>query len=546
MSQCESHFRGNYVSLEQRRLFLADVVWSEGVIRSITECGDESSVHGYLIPGFIDAHVHIESAMLPPSEFGRLALCHGTIGCVADPHEIANVLGMEGVEFMLDNARQSPFKAFFGAPSCVPATPFETSGGAISCAEIGRLLAEPEVCCLSEMMNFPGVLSDAPEVLAKLDAARGKGFPVDGHAPGVRGEAAIAYAAAGITTDHECVDLDEAREKIAAGMSILIREGSAAKNFAALHPLITEATARVMLCSDDKHPDDLIAGHINQLAARAVAAGHSIFDLLQVASINPIDHYRLPLGKLRVGDPMDAVEVSDLIDFQVLRTWLDGVVVNEQGRSCLPPLKVPTPNIFDAGKVVPEAMMIAATGGRVRVITVEDGSLLTGEALLEPLVEKGCVVADTERDILPICVINRYQPTKPALGFVQGFGLKRGAIASSVAHDSHNVIAIGADIEALCKVINRVIESRGGVAVMAGEGVDILPLPIAGIMSDQEGTRVGEEYARLDHLAKSLGSALTAPFMTLSFMALLVIPELKLSDKGLFDGRTFQFTDLMV
>lgn len=534
------------VSLAQRRVFLADVVWSGGVIRSITECGSESSAHGYLIPGFIDAHVHIESAMLPPSEFGRLALRHGTIACVADPHEIANVLGIEGVRFMLDNARQSPFKAFFGAPSCVPATPFETAFGEIGCQEIEALLAEPEVCCLSEMMNFPGVLNGDLAVLAKLDIAKKRGFPVDGHAPGVRGGAVIAYAAAGITSDHESIDLEEAREKIAAGMSILIREGSAAKNFAALHPLISESTSKVMLCSDDKHPDDLLAGHINQLVTRAVAAGHGVFDVLQVACINPIDHYRLPLGKLRVGDPMDAVEVSDLMGFQVQRTWIDGAVVAEEGHCCLPPLKLSTPNIFDARRVVPKDMSMAAIGERMRVITVEDGSLLTGEALLDACVQDGYLVADIGRDILPICVVNRYQPSEPSLAFVQGFGLKRGAIASSVAHDSHNIIAVGADIDALCSVINGVINSRGGVAVMSEDAVEILPLSIAGIMSDQNGERVGEAYARLDRLAKSLGSTLTAPFMTLSFMALLVIPELKLSDKGLFDGRTFQFTDVVV
>jgi len=536
----------NYVAIDERRIFRAEVAWEVGRIVSVRECGDQQAGLGYLIPGFIDAHVHIESAMLPPSEFGRLALRHGTLAVVSDPHEIANVLGVEGVRFMLENARKTPFKAFFGAPSCVPATPFETANGAIGCAEIETLLQEPEVCCLSEMMNFPGVLARDPVEMAKIDLAAGMGYPVDGHAPGLKGEDAAAYVRAGISTDHECFSLEEARDKMAAGMSVLIREGSAARNLNALHPLISETPERVMFCSDDKHPDDLLQGHINEMAARAVKAGHSVFDVLRCACINPIDHYRLPLGRLQPGDPMDALEVEDLKHFRPIRVWLDGECVADAGRVRLPRVPVEPVNAFDARRIEERDLRVATNGEQIRVIGVRDGALVTQEQRFRPNGENGIIQADTGRDILPVCVVNRYRPVKPALGFIHGFGLKRGAIASSVAHDSHNIIAVGSDHQSICRVVNAIIDHRGGVAITDQESLDILPLPIAGIMSDADGEWVGKEYGRLDRRARALGSALTAPFMTLSFMALLVIPELKLSDRGLFDGRRFEFTDLVV
>ncbi|MCB1760858.1 MAG: adenine deaminase [Gammaproteobacteria bacterium] len=535
----------NYVAIGQRRIFRAEVRWQGGLITDVSEIGEERAGLGYLIPGFIDAHVHIESAMLTPAEFGRIALRHGTVGVVSDPHEIANVLGVDGVRFMLENARRSPFHAFFGAPSCVPATPFETANGVLGCAEIEALLAEPEVCCLSEMMNFPGVLARDPEVMAKIALAQRIGLPVDGHAPGMKGAQAAAYIGAGISTDHECFSLREARDKIAHGMWVLIREGSAARNLETLMPLISESPERVMLCSDDKHPDDLLGGHINSMAARAVAAGHSQFDVLRCACLNPLDHYRLPLGRLRTGDPMDAIEVADLQDFRPTRVWLQGRLVAEEGEVLLPRVRVEPVNAFDARPVTVADLRLESDGEAVRVIAVEDGSLVTREKRLRPRVEEGVVLPDLARDILPICVLNRYRPSRPALALIQGFGLKRGAIASSVAHDSHNIVAVGADPESLCAVINRVIEHRGGIALDDGAGgAEILPLPIAGIMSDDDGERVGEAYARLDRAARELGSSLSAPYMTLSFMALLVIPELKLSDQGLFDGRTFSFVDL--
>jgi len=535
----------NYVELDQRRIFRAEVYWQDGVITEIKEAGGEQVGLGYLIPGFIDAHVHIESAMLMPAEFGRIALRHGTVAVVSDPHEIANVLGIDGVNYMLDNARKTPFNAFFGAPSCVPATSFETANGALGCGEIEALFQEPEVCCLSEMMNFPGVLARDPEVMSKIALAERLGYPVDGHAPGLVGEQAAAYVSAGISTDHECFSLGEARDKIHAGMWVLIREGSAAKNFESLHSLISEFPGQVMFCSDDKHPDDLLQGHINEMAARAVAKGHSLFDVLHCACINPIEHYRLPIGRLRVGDPMDAVEVADLCNFMSERVWLNGELVARQGEVLLPGIPVTPINVFEARNITAADLAVASAGEPIRVICVEDGSLVTTEKILKPKTDKGRVVSDLERDILPICVLNRYQYSKPAVAFIQGFGLKGGAIASSVAHDSHNIVAVGADFESICRVVNTVIQYKGGIAFSSGGEQEILPLPVAGIMSDDEGDLVGRAYARLDQGARKLGSNLSAPYMTLSFMALLVIPELKLSDRGLFDGRRFKFVDLI-
>ena len=535
---------GNIVQVEERLVFHGKLRWEDGIIRSIETLGPERCDEPYLIPGFIDAHVHVESSMLPPAEFARQAVRHGTIGAVCDPHEIANVLGIEGVRFMLENARRTPFKFAFGIPSCVPATPFETAGATLDLAEIETLFKEPEVTHLAEMMNFPGVLSGDEAVLAKIAIARRLGRPVDGHAPGLRGEAASRYAASGISTDHECTSLEEAEDKLAAGMHILIREGSAARNFDTLQPLIASHPRQVMLCSDDKHPDDLIDGHIDRLAARAVAAGHDPLAVLQVACANPVHHYGLPVGLLRPGEAMDAVEVRDLRDFRPLRTWVGGQQVAQDGETLLAPMPTVPVNRFAASAITSEALALPYAGGRIRVIEARDGELLTREILETPKVENGQLLADPAHDLLLLVVLNRYAEAPPAVAFVRGFGLKAGAIASSVAHDSHNLVAVGADAASICTAINALIAHRGGVAVAHASGVECLPLPIAGLMSDDTGEVVAERYAALDRAAKALGSSLRTPFMSLSFMALLVIPELKLSDKGLFDGRSFRFTEL--
>lgn len=536
----------NLVQVQARHIARAELHWREGTITAINEIGPADPSLPYLIPGFIDAHVHIESSMLTPSEFARLAVRHGTVACVSDPHEIANVLGVAGVEFMLKNALHTPFKFFFGAPSCVPATPFETAGASLDADQIRTLFEGGQIRYLSEMMNYPGVLNDDPEVLAKLALARRFGLPIDGHAPGLSGEAAARYAAAGITTDHECSTVQEAEAKLACGMQILIREGSAARNFEALHPLISRYPDKVMLCSDDKHPDDLQTGHINQLAARALAYGHDLFDVLQCACLNPIGHYNLPVGQLRIGDSMDAVLVGDLHNLRPIKTWITGQLVAEHGQTLLASTKPESINRLDARKLMPNDFTIAAQGDTLRVIQAMDGELLTRQLQLVPKIRDGCILPDLDRDMLWLVVVNRYKPAKPAVAFINGFGLYQGALASSVAHDSHNIIAVGCDADSICLAVNGIIDSQGGIACVCDAQIHSLPLPIAGLMSDADGDSVAKRYAELDRLAKLMGSPLRAPFMTLSFMALLVIPELKLSDLGLFDGQRFEFTSVTV
>ena len=533
--------RANLVDITARRVFAAEIGWSAGVIGRIDELGAANPAWPCLMPGFIDAHVHIESSLLPPAEFARLAVRHGTVASVSDPHEIANVLGIDGVRWMLANAAQTPFHVLFGAPSCVPATAFETAGARLGVADVETLLATPGIGYLSEVMNFPGVLAGDPGLLAMIAAARRRGLPVDGHAPGLSGEAAAAYAAAGIGTDHECATLAEAEDKLRAGMAILIREGSAARNFETLHPLISRYPGRIMLCTDDCHPDDLARGHIDRLVARAIAHGHDRFAVLEAACLTPQRHYGLALGQLRVGDPFNAALVDNLRDFTVRATWLAGELAAENGQSCLPPVPCQPINRFAARAVRPEELCVAPSDADFsRVIAAEDGQLLTRELRL-PL--HGPSVAD---DVLLIAVVNRYTPTAPAVALVRGFGLQAGALASSVAHDSHNVIGVGCDAASLATALNAVIAAQGGLALVDGDGqVDCLPLPIAGLMSDLAGDTVASRYAALsDGVRHRLGSPLRAPYMTLSFMALLVIPELKLSDRGLFDGRAFTLTEV--
>lgn len=540
--------------LHSRRIYPAEVTIKAGHIHSIREVSHAPAEAGFLLPGFVDAHVHIESSMLPPVEFARLAVVHGTVATVSDPHEIANVLGSAGVQFMLDDAARSPFKFCFGAPSCVPATAFETAGATMLSDEVEVLLKNPAIGYLSEMMNFPGVLHDDPEVLAKIAAAHRLGKPVDGHAPGLRGDEARRYFAAGISTDHECFAYEEGREKAELGVKILIREGSAARNFDALWPLLKEFPQQIMFCSDDKHPDDLVRGHINELVARAVALGCDLFDVLRVACLHPVEHYGLPVGLLREGDPADFVRVTDLISFRVLETWLNGQKVAENGQSLLPRLASAAPNQFLAEPKMVEAFQLRGLppnfklpGSSVRIIEALDGQIVTGAAIETVPVENGFLLPHPARDILKISVVNRYTPeAKPVVAFVRGFGLKCGALASSVAHDSHNIVAVGCDDAALAAAVNAVIESKGGIAATNGAGdTRTLPLPIAGLMSQQDGYALAHDYATLDAWTKSaLGCTLRAPFMVLSFLALPVIPKLKITDLGLFDVEQFGFVEV--
>ncbi|QKG51553.1 adenine deaminase [Hymenobacter sp. BRD67] len=503
----------------------------------------------YALPGFVDAHVHVESSLLVPSEFARLALTHGTVATVSDPHEIGNVLGVAGVQYMLDNAAAGPFKFCFGAPSCVPATPFETAGATITAADIEQLFQNPAIGYLAEMMNWPGVLQRDPGVLEKIALAHRYGRPVDGHAPGLQGADAECYASAGISTDHECFTAAEAQDKLAAGMKILIREGSAARNFDALIELLPQHYENIMFCSDDKHPDTLLLGHINQLVQRAVALGYSVFDVLQAACLNPVAHYGLPVGQLRIGDHADFILVDNLTDFTVQKTFLNGELVAENGQCLLPATPVAVVNNFHAAPITPAALTLPAPWASQEqatypVIECFDGQLITARRNLELPVVDGQLQPDPAQDVLKLVVLNRYTPgAAPAVAFIKGFGLKQGALASSVGHDSHNITAVGYDDASLARAINLVVAAQGGLAAVDAAGTEhVVRLPVAGLMSDRPGPEVAASYSALDSFAKTqLGSGLQAPFMTLSFMALLVIPSLKLSDKGLFDGERFEF-----
>lgn len=533
---------GQIVDLWKREIYPGTVYVKEGHIDQIVRTAD-APPH-YILPGFVDAHIHIESSMLVPSEFARIALTHGTIATVSDPHEIANVMGLEGVYFMMENGETVPLKFFFGAPSCVPATAFETAGAILDAEAVEELLQHPDILYLAEMMNFPGVLHEDAEVMAKIALAHKYGKPVDGHAPGLRGEAAKQYISAGISTDHECVSLAEAEEKLLLGMKILIREGSAAKNFAALIPLLAKYPEQIMFCSDDKHPDELLLSHINGLVSRAIREGYECFDVLRAASLNPVEHYGLDVGLLRTGDKADFIVVTDLEAFEVQETYVNGEKVAANGTALFHPQPATPLNQFQARPLSAETLKVARTGTHIRVIEAINGSLLT-QSYMHPLPEQGeWVEADLDADILKLVVVNRYQAQKPALAFINNMGLQDGAIASCVGHDSHNIIAVGTSDAALSRAINLIIEHQGGISAVSSETEKVLPLPVAGIMSTLPAEAVGTAYSELDQMAKAMGSTLDAPFMTLSFMALLVIPALKLSDQGLFDGERFQFVSL--
>jgi adenine deaminase len=536
--------RGQLIDIQHKRIFPAEMQWENKKIISIRELSSAGEApRQYLCPGFIDAHVHIESSMLIPAEFARLAVVHGTVATVSDPHEIANVCGMEGVDFMIRNGGESPFHFYFGAPSCVPATVFETSGAALDATRVDELLRRPDIKYLSEMMNFPGVLQEDAEVMKKIAAARKYNKPVDGHAPGLRGENAKKYIAAGISTDHECFTAEEALEKLQFGMKIIIREGSAARNFEALAPLLGEHWENMMFCSDDKHPDSLVNGHINQLCARAVAKKIDLFKVLQAACINPVQHYKLEVGQLQPGDAADFIVLRDLEKFEVLQTFLNGEQVSENGKTKIKPAPFSDPvNHFHCDPLSPGNFHYPAdsTTYSYPVMEAYDGQLITGKSAASPQKNNGNWESDIQQDLLKMVVVNRYKKAPVARAFIRNFGLKTGAIASSVAHDSHNIIAVGVRDEDICRAVNRIIAEKGGICCVDKEKEMLLSLPVAGLMSAADGYSVAGSYTAIDAMAKNLGSTLQAPFMTLSFMALLVIPHLKLSDLGLFDGDSFQ------
>ena len=537
--------QGQFIDIPNRRIYPVSVRVENGKIAQIEKIEPNPELP-FLMPGFIDAHVHVESSMLVPSEFARLAVVHGTVATVSDPHEIANVCGMAGVEYMIENGKQVPFKFYFGAPSCVPATPFETAGGEINAKDIENLMSRPEIHYLAEMMNWPGTVHRDPVVMEKIRISQKYGKPIDGHAPGLKGDLAAKYISAGPSTDHECFTAEEAEDKLKLGMKISIREGSAAKNFEALIDLIDAYPEMIMFCSDDKHPDNLAISHINQLAARAIAKGKNLFDVLRATCLTPISHYSLNVGQVREGDPADFILVKDLIEFKVIATYIEGEKVAENGKTLISSIKNEIINNFETSLKSPEDFRLKASGSKVRVIEALDGQLITPEIEGDILVRNGFAESNPDKDVLKITVVNRYQNAPPAVAFIKNFGLKSGAIASSVGHDSHNIIAVGIDDESICTAVNLIINAKGGVSAVSEGKEEILSLPVGGIMSDADGYEVAEAYTRIDRMAKEMGSKLNSPFMTLSFMALLVIPDLKLSDKGLFNGQKFEFTEVFI
>ena len=534
--------QGNIVDIQNKRIYKGEVTILNGKISSIKEA--THSVESFILPGFVDAHIHIESSMLVPSEFAKIAVIHGTVATVSDPHEIANVLGVKGVDFMIENGKKVPLKFNFGAPSCVPATSFESAGAIIDSDDIKLMMENPDIKYLAEMMNYPGVLFDDEEVLKKIQHSKNNNKPIDGHAPGLRGDDVTKYISAGISTDHECFTFEEALEKLQKGMKVIIREGSAAKNFEALIALLPEHFENMMFCSDDKHPDDLLLGHINQLCERAVAKGIDVFKVLQAACVNPVKHYNLEVGLLQKGDDADFILVDNLTKFNVLETYINGELVAKNGESFVKSVPFEVLNNFNTDQKKVADFRFASSSEKIRVIEALDGELVTNQIEEDSLIIDGNLVSNTATDVLKMTVVNRYKNTEPSIAFIKNFGLKEGAIASSVGHDSHNIIAVGVSDEAICIAVNLIIENRGGICAVNSSEEKIVSLPVAGIMSDKSAEEIGKSYAELDTMAKQMGSKLRAPYMSLSFMALLVIPSLKLSDKGLFDGTSFKFTSL--
>ena len=535
---------GNLCDPIKNKIYGAELLIEDGVIKNIKETVE--NYDQFILPGLIDSHIHIESSLLVPSEFARGAVSHGTVATVSDPHEIGNVNGIEGVKYMIENGKKTPFHFYFGAPSCVPATTFETAGATITASDIDELLSMDEIKYLSEMMNYPGVLLEFPDVIEKINIAKKHNKPIDGHAPGLMGNDVKKYIETGITTDHECFTLEEALEKIKYGMKILIREGTAARNFEALNSLLTSHPEYCMFCSDDKHPDDLLLGHINKLMARAIEKGHDFFNILRAATINPVKHYNLNLGLLQLGDKADLCIVKDLKEFEVIKTMIDGKWVYDNGNVLFDRVEIEDINNFNCTpKAVGQFAIKQNETVKVKVIDAIEGQLITNQtfAMLTPF--NGNLVSDTNQDVLKMTVVNRYQDAEPALAFIRNFGLKRGAIASSVGHDSHNIIAVGVRDEDICKAVNAIIESKGGLCVVDGDDISILPLPIAGLMSKENVEIAAAKYTELNKKSAEIGCTLHSPFMTASFMALLVIPYIKLSDKGLFDGGKFEFIDLI-
>lgn len=536
---------GNIVDIYNRKIYPGIIFIENGIITSITKTSKEYK--HYISPGFIDAHVHIESSMLTPKEFSKLAIQKGTVAIVNDPHEIANVLGVDGIKFMIDGSKQSLIKNYFTIPSCVPSTAFDCSGGRITAKDTEDLLNTGLFIGLSEMMNVPGVLNRDPETMRKIELVKNQQLAIDGHAPGLRGGNLKTYIQSGISTDHECTDIDEAQEKIQQGMGILIREGSAAKNYEALKSLISSNPDKVMFCTDDSHPGDLIKlGHIDKIVRRAIHDKFDLYDVLKIACINPIQHYKLNVGTLRIGESADFVIFDNLEEFNVISTFIEGEERYNMDKGfavidkCADSRNKIYPNKF-ARKPVLKSEIAKSVDKEVLCIEVFDGEIVTGKKVFILNQPQDNFESDIDRDILKIVYINRYQNLQPQIAYIHGVHLKKGAFATSISHDSHNIIAVGCNDEDLVAAINSVISEKGGLSISDEGKQTILPLPIAGIMSERNGKEVAESWDNLIHLLRGMGCTLSSPFMTLSFMALIVIPELKIGERGLFEYSKFDF-----
>lgn len=534
---------GNLIDIFSREVYPAEILVNRGIITDVKRIS--YPVEYFILPGLIDSHIHIESSMVTPGSFASAAVSRGTTSVVSDPHEIGNVMGIEGVRYMIEDAAKVPLKYNFGAPSCVPATLFETSGDIIDRNGIESLMKMPEIKFLAEVMNYPGVINNDPEVLAKIEIAKKYKKPVDGHAPGLAGEDLKKYIAAGITTDHECTTIEEARAKINLGMKVLIREGSAARNLDALKQLIGTNPDMVMLCSDDLHPEMLMRRHIDKLVAKLLNEGFNLFDVIRTCTLNPARHYNLNAGLLKPGDPADFIIVRDYMTMELMETWINGVKVFGDEKVQFIYRGSDSVNKFNCSEIGKEDIKVSGRLGRMRVIEARDGELITGESSVETG-DSESLDFDTESDILKIVVKERYNDSPPSVAFIRGFGLKAGAFASSIAHDSHNIICIGTNDRDIVTAVNKVVEMKGGLSVAMCSNIDSLQLNIGGIMSDQPVEKVAAAYEMLSKKVKILGCKMSAPFMTLSFMALPVIPALKLSDRGLFDVRQFRIVPLFL
>ena len=557
-------------SVYPARITIEAGIFKEIVPIHVTE-ETKIDVEGLMLPGFIDSHIHIESSMMTPAQFAKIAVRHGTTAVVCDPHEIANVCGIEGIEFMIENASTVPFNFYFAAPSCVPATAFETSGAILDSDDIEFLLQKDEIVALAEMMNFPGVIGQDSEVLRKLELARKYKKPIDGHAPLVSGKDLDKYIEQGIVTDHECSSFQEAMEKKQKGMKIMVRDGSSAKDMEALFDfseriehyknqdsfgiIPNEVLSRRLhspifdfIVSDDKHPNDLIRGHLNESVKKAADLGIDIIKAIEMVTINPAAHFDLDAGSIVTGAKADFIIIDNLNDLNILKTYISGECVFDGEEVLFDIGEVEVENSITSDEKFAEDFDVYFDGDecKVNVIECTDGDLLTKKATARLITKDGIVQPDIFQDILKIAVVERYGSNTVANGFIKGFGLKKGAIASSIAHDSHNIVVVGYSSEMMAEAVNTVIENKGGIAVVSEDFEDSLSLPIAGLMSNEDAYDIAKKLDILHRMASALGCKLDSPFMTMAFMSLLVIPSIKLSDKGLFDGDSFEFMDVII